>query len=174
MKYLYRLRRFFFFQYLKRNIPQKEYALVNWDTVKHVSILLPDCSEKTIAEIDEAVRFLNKENRVTKVLVFNDNIKNTCKLPSFNSKEISWDFIPKSAAVHQFLQDKSDVLFAFFPHENLPLEYIILQSKTTCRIGFFAEAKTHYFELMVYPTAGKPQSLKNLIEQSIEYLKKTE
>lgn len=174
MKYLYQLRRFFFFQYIKKSVPLKEYALVNWDTVKHVSILLPDCSEKTITEIDEAVRFLNKENRTTKVLVFNDDIKKTCNLPSFNSKEISWNFLPKSTAVHQFLQDKSDVLFAFFPYENLPLEYIILQSKTTCRIGFFAEAKTHYFELMIHPTADKSQSLKDLIEQSIEYLKKTE
>ncbi|MBX2902586.1 MAG: hypothetical protein KF872_03435 [Chitinophagales bacterium] len=173
MNWWYRLRRFFFLQSFKE-IPQQEHRLLNWNSINQVCILLPNTTAHTAAEIQEAVSSLEKENISVSCLIFNENEKNNNPLPSFTSKDVNWHFVPKSTAIDKFTGQKADMLFAFYKHENLTLDFIVQQSKATCRIGYFDEAKTNQFEFMIKPTAGSNQTLLKLLTHSIQYLQKIE
>ncbi|HRP39240.1 MAG: hypothetical protein M9931_00580 [Chitinophagales bacterium] len=173
MNWWYSLRKFFFLQTFNA-IRAKEHSFVNWEKVKTVSILLADNSATSQQELNEAIQFLAKENRAVVLLSFTEQEKVEGSEQLFSKKSLNWCFVPEGIAVTNFCNAKSDVLFAFYKHENLTMDFIVKQSSAKCRVGIFSEAKTDNFELMINPPTENILSLKKLIEQSITYLQKTE
>lgn len=173
MNWWYRLRKFFFLQSFN-TIKESEHNFVHWDNVKVVSILLSDNSATTQQELNDAIQFLTKENRVVVPLLFTEQDKVEEGKHLFSKKSLNWCFVPQNTVVTNFCNTKSDVLFAFYKHENLTMDFIVKQSSAICRVGIFNESKIDNFELMIKPKIGENPSLVKLIEQSIIYLQKTD
>lgn len=173
MNWIYHVRKFFFSQTMK-NINHSKHRLIPWNEVKSVSILLPHYHLKQQKQVQETIDFFAKKAIKVNILAFAQVDKQPLELPNFSSKEISWNFVPNSAAVNNFANQQTDVLFAFYAHENLTMDYIVAKSKAECKVGYFEESKTKYFDLMLMPNFDSTQSILQLIEKSIEYLQKIE
>jgi hypothetical protein len=168
----YQIRKLFFLQAF-RALPTQPHRLVSWAEVRQVGILLPHCEPTSTSEWRDAVNFLHKQNIAVHTLAWVREKQQQSDIPSFSNKEVRWNFVPDSKEIKAFTEQNFHVLFAFYPHENLTLDYIVQKSKAICRIGFFHEKKTSLFDFMI-KSGNSPLPLIKLIEQSIQYLQKIE
>lgn len=173
MSWLYNVRKFFFSQSLK-NLNRSKHQLIAWNEVNTISILVPFFSLDQQEQIQNALDYFSKKAIRVNILVYKQDDKQTTTFPSFSPKEIGWNLVPNSEAVNNFTNQETDVLFAFYAHENLTMDYIVQKSIARCKVGYFAENKTDCFDFMLKPNHNSSQTILQLIEQSIQYLQKIE
>lgn len=76
----------------------------------------------------------------------------------------------KSENILNFINTKFDYIFHIDPRcENIMIDYILVQSKATCRIGICENNKTEFYELIYKPTSGK--NIKSIVEEVLNYTK---
>jgi|APTNR8051073442_1049403.scaffolds.fasta_scaffold63025_2 hypothetical protein len=170
MNYWYRLMRFFFYSAIKNHPSAKnKHRLLSLASVKTVGIVFDGTATSDVAVVENFANDLRSKNIQVETLYYLPKEKNAIAKPnSFSGKEVSITHKPQGAIVEQFCSKKTDILFALFQHENLPLEFVVLTANATCRVGLYSPEKTNCFELMIKPAATA--TLSDNIKQAITLL----
>ncbi|MCS6819532.1 MAG: hypothetical protein RMJ53_04125 [Chitinophagales bacterium] len=170
----YPIRKFFFRQALKP-VSAQNHHLLAWEDIHEVLLLLYDAEMSLAPEFQEVLKILLAEKKNVHTLAFVRKVSDEAKFlyDYFTSKDVKWNLVPDNALIRKFIQKKADLLIAFYPHENLTLDFIVHHSAAICRAGVYHPSKTQLFELMLKPQeAEHPINLLQMLEQTMYYLNK--
>ena len=90
-------------------------------------------------------------------------------LDYFSRKDLSFQMIPSDPIVHNFINEKFDILINLNIGKSFPLRYIAACSKAKFKVGCFSQSNTESLDMMVKLDAGTP--LKTIIEEIEHFLK---
>ena len=114
---------------------------------------------------------LSKEGRVVKTLSYIDQKIDvaTFSQKAFSKKEITWDGIPDSPYVEDFINWESDILICPIQEMRPGYEYIIRISPARFKIGLSCPQAEELFDLIIdIPTITK---LDQILEEILNQLK---
>ena len=89
----------------------------------------------------------------------------------FTEKDIDWNGKIKDPSLESFLENPFDLLIGYFDKNNLYLEYCVLKSKATFKIGF-ANVNDKMFDLVVSENPNKIDSYIKVMKKYLELLHK--
>ncbi len=114
---------------------------------------------------------LKKEGKRVKLLAFMDNKADNSNFPfnSFNRKDISWHYIPKSQDARDFMEEPFDILINLSLSPSPWMNYLSSLSKARFRVGT-ADAAPEACDLML--DMSKSGNVEEFIRQAERYLKK--
>jgi hypothetical protein len=88
---------------------------------------------------------------------------------AFSRKELTWEGIPKSIAVQEFLDHKYDIFFYAVRNHTRPLEFISIVSQSKLKIGTYQESLQDYYDILV---DIKPQTrINDIFDQFLKHIK---
>lgn len=150
---------------------KKKRSSCNFDTAKTVGLLFDAGDEQNTKTVLSYKRELQSQRKKVKLLGYKDASELTGEedFLCFCRKDLNLSQTPKKQEVLDFIHEPFDLLIALHIEDCPPLEYIAAASSARFRIGHYRATKTDFYDFMVY---GKSKSLRALIQQMENYLKK--
>ncbi|BDS10314.1 DUF6913 domain-containing protein [Aureispira anguillae] len=149
----------------------KKRSACNFDTARSIGLIFNASNEAEAKIVLGYKRELQSQRKKVKLIAYKDANQLTEEeaYPCFCNKDLGLNQTPKKQEVLDFIHEPFDLLIALHVDNCQPLEYIAAASAAKFRIGHYREDKTDFYDFMVY---GKSKSLRALIQQMENYLKK--
>ncbi len=161
---------------LKRSSAVRQATICNLNDANSVAILYKVKEEEDYKKIMKFVKYLKGEFgiRTVKVLGYFDDkdepffLQSKLEFDFFTRKELSWNGIPTSTTVDNFVQEKYDVLIDFMDYVNIPLRYVLLKSQAKLKVGRFSDDNEPFYDVMI--NDAKEFDFEEYANQVVHYL----
>lgn len=117
-----------------------------------VGVLANVNDEEDYLIIEKFVAGFKKDGKKVKILAFQNkpiNTANSLKYNFFRIEDLKVNGKINSAEVDEFINTNFDYLYCLNTISSDVIDYIMLQSKAYCRIGYYIPGKEQCFELMI-------------------------
>jgi len=115
----------------------------DFDLVKKYVAYLKEMKKKV-----KAIGFFNQ--KITPAMAYSK-----LEYDFFSLKELSWNNIPNSVYVRNFIEDEYDILLDLNLNDLFPLRYIASLSKARFKVGMKSERNNSIFDMMIELEKGK-------------------
>jgi hypothetical protein len=118
---------------------------------KSIGLLFSISTENEIKEIEEIVRALKSTKKNVQIMGFVSDktlkIAADCDIKLLTTDDISWNYIPKTEKISQFIKQEFDILINHCTEICVPLSFVTALSKSTFKVGAFQSNQITIFDL---------------------------
>lgn len=128
-------------------------------------------------ENENDLKFLQKfkeqyksEGKFVQILAYieDNQVVNHFDFKAFTNKELSWEGIPNSPIVTEFLERKYDIIFFPIRNYSRPLEFVSMVSQSRLKVGTFRHSLQDYYDILL---DIKPQTrINDIFDQFLKHL----
>lgn len=140
------------------------------NTGNQIGVVFDYIDEKDLDVLSKYKEGFRSEGKFVKILAYiNEDIDVTnYDFKAFSKKELSWEGIPNSEHVQEFLNRKYDVLFFPIREYTRPLEFISMVSEAKLKIGTYHESMHEYYDILL---DAKPETrINDIFDQFLKHL----
>ncbi len=148
----------------------------NYASATKVGLLYQAEEKNDYLKVTQWVQYLKEEQgiRWVKAMAYHPakevpDFLSAASGPNFFTKnELNWHMRPRGHSVANFEKEPFDILIDLTTTDVLPLQYLLVCSKATFKVGFFREHMTPYYDLMMAMENGHSQE--EFIRQTNHFL----
>lgn len=164
--------------FLKKELREKKHKTIvsNLASARKIGILYHADDEATFKKVKRYVRYLKEEEGIRTIMAlgFADvkeapfYLQAKLEFDHFIKKDINWHGKPAGTTVENFINEPYDILIDLTLSPVNPLRYVLLNSRSTFKVGRYHEENEPYYDLMI---DQKGEDLDQFIQQINHYLK---
>lgn len=118
---------------------------------KNIALLFCISTEAEIKEIEEIASTLKATHKNVQIMGYVANkalkIKSESNIQLLTTEDISWNYIPKTEKIFQFINQEFDILINLCTEICVPLDIVSALSKSTFKVGAFQNNQITIFDL---------------------------
>ena len=149
---------------------QSSRGQVEVNTGNQIGVVFDYQSEHDLKFFQKFKEEYKSEGKFVQILAYIEDNQaiNHFDFKAFSKNELSWEGIPNSPVVTEFLSRNYDILFFPIRNYSRPLEFVSMVSKSRLKVGTFRHSLQDYYDILL---DIKPQTrINDIFDQFLKHL----